>query len=858
MRNPLIKILLLAGILLIAGQPITSQRLRTLDPGLENRVSSLMKQLTTDEKIDLVSGTGFGVRGIARLGIPALTMADGPYGVRNGRATVVAGGIGLAASWNAELATRVGQVIGQDARARGVHFQLAPAVNIYRAPQNGRNFEYFGEDPFLASNIAVAYIKGIQSQGVSAVIKHFAGNNSEYARNYTDAIIDQRALHEIYLPAFEAAVKQGAVGAVMDSYNLVNGAYMSANGPLNIEILKKEWGFSGLLMSDWGSTHDRLGTINGGLDLEMPVGVAMSRQSILSGLKDGSVKIDDLDDKVRRLLRTEIRFGWLDRPQLELEIPLLNENGSEVALQSALESTVLLKNDNQFLPLQKEKLKSVAVIGPLAYPAVPVGGGSAQATAFEPKSLLSGVSTNLGHTVSVLYNRGVPTYSRVATETSFTEDRLGRIPGIRVEVFDNVDLSGKPRITRTDPHLSIGKTLNLAVNENADPECCGRPGDVSYRWSGFYTPKVAGNYRLIIHQSGGGEKTGYRIRIDGKMLLDDWDFPRAIVDDLSLPFDSKPHKIVVEFWSGHSFALPLFQIGIRRDGTWVDQSAVMMAKKADVVLLAVGFDPSTEFEGWDRTFHLPPGQQELIEQIVAANPRAIVILQGGGNVEMSSWIDRVPAILHAWYPGQEGGTALAEIITGKTSPSGHLPVTFERRPQDNPTFGSYYPDPNDRSPTPRVRYKEGIFVGYRGYDHNKIKPMFAFGYGLSYTTFACRNLVIRPSPNRTDGTIYTVSFEVTNAGARTGKAVPQLYIAPPEGTVVRAPKELRGFDKIELAPGETRLVTLPLNIRAFTYYEPARKEWIAPRGLYKVLVGSSSDAIELNGLISLDRELTTR
>jgi beta-glucosidase len=322
--------------------------------------------------------------------------------------------------------------------------------------------------------------------------------------------------------------------------------------------------------------------------------------------------------------------------------------------------------------------------------------------------------------------------------------------------------------------------------------------------------------------------------------------------------NASPHKIVVEFWSGHSFTLPLFQIGIRRDGTWVDPSAVAMAAKADVVLVAVGFDPATEFEGWDRTFHLPPGQQELIEQITAVNPRAIVILQGGGNVEMFPWIDRVPSLLHAWYPGQEGGTALAEIITGAISPSGHLPVTFERRPQDNPTFGNYYPDPGDPSLTPRVRYKEGIFVGYRGYEHNKIKPMFAFGYGLSYTTFAYRNLLVRSTPNGTDGTIYMVSFEVTNTGTRAGKVVPQLYIAPPETTVVRASKELRGFDKIELAPGETKRITLPLNSRAFTYYELTRNQWLAPVGDYGILVGSSSDSIELKGLIALDQELRTK
>jgi beta-glucosidase len=709
--------------------------------------------------------------------------------------------------------------------------------------------------------MAIGYIKGIQSQGVSAVVKHFLGNNSEYARNYTDAIIDNRALHEIYLPAFEAAVKQGDVGAVMDSYNLVNGAYMSANRPLNVNILKQNWGFQGLLMSDWVSTHDGLGTINGGLDLEMPTGVAMNRERILAGLKDGTIKMATLDDKVRRLVRTEIRFGWLDRPQLDTA-PLFNEHGEDIALQSARESIVLLKNEDRLLPLQKEKLKTIAIIGPLAYPAVPVGGGSAQATPFESASLLVGMSHMLGPEIPVLYDCGLPTYARVAEETHFTTDRAGKIPGIELETFANMQLSGRPVDTRVSEHLSIGKFLDLTVSsgeEGANLECCTKPEDASYRWAGFYSPETAGTHHLVIFQSGGGEKTGYRIRIDGKVALDNWAFPRSIVDDLPVYLDVGPHEVVVEFWSKHSnFVAPLFRIGIRRDGTWVGPSTLAIAAQADAVILAVGFSPSTEFEGWDRTFRLPPGQQELIERVTAANPHAIVVLEGGGNVDMSSWIDRVPALLHAWYPGQEGGGAVAEILIGKISPSGHLPVTFERRPQDSPTFGNYYPDPSDRSPTPKVKYNEGIFVGYRGYDHQGIRPRFVFGFGLSYTTFTYKNLVIRPGESPQTGVIYKVSFDVTNTGTWMGKAVTQLYIAPTNSSVTRASKELKGFAKVELAPGETRRITLPLDIRAFAYYDTRTQEWLAPAGIYNLLVGSSSDAIELSAPIRLEQTLSAK
>src|SRR6266403_320121 len=345
---------LLSPVFCALAQSPASSSLRS-SPAVERRVESILSQMTLEEKIDLLGGVdGFFIRDIPRLNWPRLKMADGPVGVRNfGPATAFAGGVTLTATWNPALAQLVGTELGRDSRAKGVHFLLAPGVNINRAPMHGRNFEYFGEDPFLASRMAVGYIKGVQSQGVSATIKHFLGNNSEFDRHNTDSIIDERTLREIYLPVFEAAVKEANVGAIMDSYNLTNGAHLTQNGYLNTDVVKHEWGFRGLIMSDWSATYDGIAAANGGLDLEMPAGAFMNRKTLLPAIQEGKVSVATIDDKVRRILRTAIQFGWLDRDQTDPSIPRYNQEGRATALQAASEAMVLLKNDRDLLPLSK-------------------------------------------------------------------------------------------------------------------------------------------------------------------------------------------------------------------------------------------------------------------------------------------------------------------------------------------------------------------------------------------------------------------------------------------------------------------------------------------------------------------------
>jgi beta-glucosidase len=814
---------------------------------LEQKVDAILSQMTLDQKIDMLGGVHtFDVRGYPELGLPVLHTADGPIGVRNdGPATAMAGGISLASSWDPALATRVGEQLGRDARAKGKHFLLGPGVNIYRSPLNGRNFEYFGEDPFLGSRIAVGYIQGVQSEGVSATVKHFMGNNSEFDRHRTDSIIDERTMREIYLPIFEAAVKEAHVGAVMDSYNLTNGQHMTQNGRMNNEILKKEWGFEGILMSDWDATYDTVGAINGGLDLEMPSGKFLNREKLLPAVKSGKVSEDTINDAVRRIIRTELEFHWPDREQRDLSIPRFNREASDVSLQAAREGIVLLKNEGNILPLTKEKIKTIAVIGPDEYPAVPVGGGSAEVKPFVTVSFLRGLSDSLaGHSV-VTSDHGIKSPGMAAIATNFQIAAQNGKEGLEEEDFSNENFSGTPERERVVKHISLGQPfdigeLNLDEIDAADLQ--NKQGSAE-RWTGYYVPKSAGTFDVFAQQ-GGFSPSGFRMYVDGKLIFDNWDIQKFILAQTSISLDAKPHKIVFEHHNGPGFGPPFVRMGIIPQGTWLDDEAEQLVANADVVILAVGFNPQSETEGWDRTFELPPGQNELIEKVAAKNKNTIVVITSGGGVDMTPWIDKVAGVIEAWYPGQEGGKALAEILFGEVNPSGHLAASFERHWQDNPTYNNYYPAKG----TNRVVYKEGVFVGYRGYEHNGTKPLFPFGYGLSYTTFKYANL-------KADE--HGVSFDVTNTGARSGDAVAELYIAPPNAKL-RPAKELKGFSRVKLQPGETKTVTVPLNTRSFAYYDVNGKQWRAEKGTYEVLVGSSSEQIELNGKIDLAQDLTEK
>lgn len=819
---------------IVPAQWLVAQPAPKSQADVETRVEALLRRMTLEQKIEMIGGENtFYTHAFPQLEIRSLKMSDGPLGVHDyGPTTAYPGGIALAASWDVDLAERVGAMMGKDARARGVHFILGPGVNIYRAPMNGRNFEYFGEDPFLASRVAVSVIEGIQGQGVIATAKHFAANNEEYGRLEVSSDVDERTLREIYLPAFEASVKEAKVGAVMDAYNPVNGVFMTQNNHLNNEILKKEWGFDGILMSDWGATHDTVAAANGGLDLEMPSAAYMHKDELLPAIKEGKVSTATIDDKVRRILRKAMEFGFFDRSQTVSNIPLLSEEGRQVALEEAREGMVLLKNAGNILPLDRLKAKTIAVIGPNAYPAVVGGGGSSLTKPFNAVSYLEGISNYLGTTANVIYDVDVPPLEEVFENTEFLSNPGGS-SGLKGEYFNNENLEGTPALVRTDPHVDFHwGDGSYAPNAPAD--------HFSARWTGYFVPKKSGNYTFYTNSD-----DGVRLYLDEEQLINDWQRHSETVNSYVRRLEAgKPYKIRLEYFEMVGAATVGF--GISATELSVGRATKALADKADVVILCVGFDSSTETEGADRTFQLPAGQDELIREITGVNKNTIVVLTAGGNVDMSRWIDRVPGLIHAWYPGQEGGTALAQVLFGDYSPSGKLPASFERRWEDNAAFHSYYPEKGQK----RVQYSEGVFLGYRHFDGSTTKPLFAFGYGLSYTTFAYSNLAVTPR----DGSLnepLTVSFDVTNTGHREGTEIAELYVGDPHASVPRPVKELKGFARVNLMASETKHVTIRLDRRAFAFYDVKKKDWNAEPGEFLLLVGASSDDIRLRGSFTL-------
>jgi beta-glucosidase len=817
---------------------------------------SVLSKMTIEQKIDYIGGTGFAVRAVPELGLPALEMSDGPLGVRSNLgfpSTTYTAGIALAASWDPAMAERVGAGIGKDARARGVHFMLGPGINIYRSPRNGRNFEYFGEDPFLSAAMAVGYVEGMQKQDVSSTVKHFIGNNSEYLRHDSDSIIDERTMREIYLPGFEAAVKKAHVGAIMDSYNLANGEHMTQNGKLNTDLVRKEWGFDGIMMSDWVATYDGVAAANGGLDIEMPTGAFMNRKNLLPALKDGRVTQATIDEKIRHIVDTANRFGWLDpgHNQTDTSLSTYSLPDQAVALDEAREGIVLLKNDGKLLPLDKTKIKTILVVGPDAYPGAPVGGGSAGVAPFHTVSALEGIGASLGQGATgqgatVLYDRGVPALKQLAGMTKFVTEAQNGKPGLTVEYFNNKDLSGTPMKTATVPNINdAGTTWQSMMDDMAallEAFSSGAKHDSSRRWTGYYVVTNPGPYEIALQNP--GEGNGDRLYVDGKMVIDNWKLARAYQPHVTLQLSAGPHKIVAEDWQNSLIGGEL-RVAIADQRTLVSAAAKEMASKADVVVIAAGFDADCEGEGADRTFDLPFGQEELIKQISAQNKNTIVAMTSGGNVDSEAWLDKVPAYLELWYPGEAGGTALAEVLFGDIDPSGHLPATFERKAEDNPTYSNYYPEGD----TNRVIYKEGIFVGYRGYEKNGVKPLYPFGYGLSYTTFKYANLMVTPDSSEAGN--FTVSFDVTNSGDREGATVAQVYVGDDKAPVPEPAKQLKGFARVNLKGGETQHVSVPLDSRAFAYYDVAAKHWTIAPGSFGILVGDSSADILLTGSASV-------
>ena len=638
----------------------------------KQRAAELVSQMTLEEKLSYIGGIdGFFIREIPRLGIPRIRMADGPQGVRNDtKSTMYPCGIAAAATWNRDLAYDYGKSLGTDARARGVHIMLGPGVNIYRFPKCGRNFEYYGEDPYLTSETAVQYIRGMQSAGVMATIKHFCGNNQEYNRNNGSSDIDERTLNEIYLPAFRKAVQEAQTGAVMSGYNLVNSVHMTENKALIKDMLRDEWGFEGIFMSDWTATYSSILSANNGLDLEMSWGQFMNPRVLKTAIETGTVTEKTIDEKCRHILQTLIEFGFLDREQKDSSLPEQNPDCDLTALKVAREAIVLLENEDDILPFSR-KVRKVAVLGPNSGN-IPTGGGSGAVDPFTTVSVTEGVSA-------------------------------------------------------------------------------------------FYKPEPD-------------------------------------------------------------------------------------AAKADAVVYCAGFNSKLEGEGHDRPFELPSEQIAQIDSLAALNPNLVVIVNAGGGVDFNPVLEKAKAVLMAWYPGQQGGRAVAEILSGKVNPSGRLPITVEKRLEDNPVFNNYYCNTERLWNSPeRVTYFEGVFVGYRGYDRAGTEPLFPFGYGLSYTDFQFSGIA---AEKLADGRVR-VTASVKNTGKRAGAEVVQLYVNDETAGVPRPEKELKGYEKVYLEPGETKRVEFILDSEAFAYYDMDLHRFTVEPGVFNILLGASSRDIRLTTAVTL-------
>jgi beta-glucosidase len=807
---------------------------------VDDKIESMVAQMTLEEKISMLAGADFWhTVPVKRLGIPAIKLTDGPVGARGiyhyagPTSACFPAGVALAATWDPDLVEQVGEALAEETRSKGAHILLAPTVNIQRSPLAGRNFECYSEDPYLTSRMAVAYIKGLQGKGVGACIKHFVCNDSEFERQTISSEVDERALREIFLRPFEIAIGEAKPWVVMSSYNRVNGIYASENSTLLLDILKSEWGFEGIVISDWFGTYSP-NTLKAGMDLEMPGPARWMGAKALEAVRGGEVAEEAVDDKVRRLLHTLEKAGAFEQPELQPEKAIDRPTHRRLARTAAAESIVLLKNSRSILPFKPDWPKSIAVIGESAWRPSFIGGGSNRVNPHYVVSPLEGIQNRTERPLRVDYAIGCAAFKSLPVL-----DRNWLSDEITLQYFPNPDLAGEPVQTEKKD------TLETVWFSNTLPNVA--PDNFSVRLTGTFSIPETGAYKLSLSSS-----CRSKLFVDEVQIASLWEEPsqgqnRSVDGALEL-VAGLMYRIKIEYATDPGTLRHWLKVGgmpqIPADSI---QQAVQLAARSDAAIIFAGLTSEWESEGFDRPdLELPGDQARLIEQVAAANPNTIVVLNSGSPVSMK-WLDKVAAVVQAWYLGQETGNAIADVLFGEINPCGKLPTTFPVRIEDNPTYLNY-PGENGK-----VYYGEGLFAGYRYYDKKDIAPLFAFGYGLSYTTFVYHHLTL----NNTEFGLrdeIRISVEIENTGNCTGKEIVQVYIRDVQSRLVRPEKELKAFAKVALDPGEKRTVMLKLDRQALSYYDPALKQWMAEAGEFQVMVGGSSRDIRLIASFNLKNE----
>ena len=812
----------------------------TETPSRASRSASLLGQMTLEEKVALLAGVDdWHFHGVPRLGVPSIMVTDCGHGVtlcgdRSSPATCFPTGIGMAATWNTDLLERAGRVIGSETRALGCSILLGPKINLHRHPLNGRSFETFSEDPWLAGLLGAAVIRGIQEEGVGACVKAVTANNQQQDQERVSSEVDEVVLREIYLRAFQLAVEHGNPCAIMTAYNRLNGHYCSESEWLIRRVIKTEWGFPGFIISDWRAVHGAR-VYSSGLDLEMPgPGKLLNRASVMRALEEGLLSEAEIDDKAGRILSAILRYGADESETMDK--PLDAPGHRRTAREVAEESIVLLKNEGGILPLDRQRTRRILVTGPNAAYARLGGGGSASVTPFYSISPLEGLREICGEEIEVRFIEGCSLVGTMETISSVFHhlDRSGQtVDGLKAEFFNTPEPGAAPDGVWTVPHVDYFWGW-------ASPGPGIFRGSFSVRYCGFLVPPKTGRYRLGIYALEGC----VRLHIDGKPIVEAWD--AAGSDNFEARYRTHYLTAEIDLVAGAPVEIELCygkrsaRAGVRLEweipghGDRIER-IVAEARQADAVIVCAGLSNLFEGGAQDRSsIEIPEAQRELIETVARENPRTVVALNSGGVLALP-WESAVPAILQTWYPGQEGGRALARILFGEVNPSGRLPDTIPMSLEDCAAMRNY---PGDGL---SVRYEEGPFIGYRHFDHAEIAPRFPFGFGLSYTDFSFSPPEVREARHPGDATEVRVIVE--NTGHRPGKTVAQLYLSPPRRSPW-PPRELRAFQKIHLQPGEKALVIFSLAERELETFDPDRQEWMVHPGRYTVHTGAHSRSLQ--------------